>query len=93
MATTEGKTAFKVSKNMSGMELLPEAFAVNLHVVKDKDMIRSLGRDKFVQLSIHGSQGWQQGVNTPSHNLSYYFLLACFCFVGHKLAYTPIPLV
>ena len=58
MVTTEGKTASKISKNRSGAKLFLEVFAVNLHVVEDEDMIRSLGRDKFVQLSIHSLQGW-----------------------------------
>ena len=90
MATIEGKKPYKVSKKRSGAKLLPKALAVNLHVLEDEDMIRALGRDKFVQLSMHGSQGWQQGVSIHSHNLSYCYLLALFCFVGHKLDYTPI---
>lgn len=57
MATIEGKTTSKVATNKTGTKLLPEALAADLHVLEDKDMIRSLGRDKFVQLSKHGLQG------------------------------------
>jgi hypothetical protein len=59
---------------MIGAKLLPEVLAADLHVLEDEDMIKSLGRDKFVQLSIHDLQGWQQGVSTYSHNL-----LCCYC--------------
>lgn len=69
MATNEGRIVTKFSKNKTGAKLLPEALAADLHVLEDEDMIRSLGRDKFVQLSIHGSQGWQEGVSKPSHKL------------------------
>ena len=48
MATTKGKTTSKVAKNRTGAKLYLEALAVDLHVLKDEDMIRSLGRDKFV---------------------------------------------
>ena len=89
MATTEGRTTSKVAKNMNGVKLLPEA--ADLHVLEDEDMIRSLGRDKFVQLSIHGSQGWQQGVSKPLHKLFFNFLLSCFRDFGSRFADTPFP--
>ena len=63
MASTEGKAAPKSARNKSGAKLLPEALAVDLHVLEDEDMIRSLGREKFVDLCIHGSQGFQEGVS------------------------------
>ena len=66
MATLEVKSSSKVLKIWTTANLLPEALAVDLHVLEDEIMIRSLGRDKFVQLSINGSQGWQHGVSAPS---------------------------
>ena len=55
--------ASKVPKKRTMVNLLPKALAVDLHVLEDENIIRSLGRDKFVELSIHGSQGWQHGVS------------------------------
>ena len=69
MATTKVKSTPKRFKKWIAANLLPEVLAVDLHVLEDEDMIRSLDRDKFVQLSIHGLQGWQQGVSMPSQNL------------------------
>jgi hypothetical protein len=66
-----------MSKNKTSAKLFPEAFAVDLHVLEDDYMIQSLERDKFVELCIHGSQGWQQGVSTP-HNFSNFVALGCF---------------
>ena len=55
--------ASKAPKKCTTTNLLPEAFAVDLYILEDEDMIRALGRDKFVDLSIHGLQGWQHGVS------------------------------
>jgi hypothetical protein len=66
MATPEMKSSSKAPRKWTTANLLPEALAVDLYVLEDEIMIRSLGRDKFVQLSINGSQGWQHGVSVPS---------------------------
>ncbi len=67
MATPEEKST-KGPKKWTAPRLVPKALAVDLCVLEDEEMIRSLGRDKFLELSIHGSQGWQQGVSVPSEN-------------------------
>ena len=69
MATPEEKSTPKGPKKWTTTKLVPKTLVVDLHVLEDEEMIRSLGRDKFVQLSIHGSKGWQQRVSVPSENL------------------------
>lgn len=90
MATNEGRIVTKFSKNKTGAKLLPEALAADLHVLEDEDMIRSLGRDKFVQLSIHGSQGWQEGVSKPSHKLFCCFWVLHSRGLGSMFSDTPL---
>ena len=90
MATNEGRIVTKFSKNKTGAKLLPEALAADLHVLEDEDMIRSLGRDKFVQLSIHGSQGWQEGVSKPSHKLFCCFWVLHSRVLGSMFSDTPL---
>ena len=85
MATSELKTPSKTTRNRTAARLLPEALAADWHVLEDEDMIKSLGREKFVELSVHGPQGWQPGVSTPSHNLFCCCLLPCFCLFGCML--------
>ena len=63
MASTKGRAAPKSARNKLGAKLLPKAVAVDLHMLEDEDMIRSLGREKFVNLCINGSQGFQEGVS------------------------------
>ena len=77
MATSESAVAVKKLKNKTSARLLPEALAVDWHVLEDDVMIQTLGREKFVELCIYGSQGWQQGVSTPSHTFSNFFVLYC----------------
>ena len=52
---------------------------MDLYILEDEDMIRALGRDKFVDLSIHGSQGWQNGVSAH--------------FIDFRAHFVPFPLV
>ena len=80
MASTEGKAAPKSSRHKSGAKLLPEALAVDLHVLEDEDMIMSLGREKFVELCIHGSQGWQDGVSAFTY-IPFLFVFIVLFFV------------
>lgn len=57
--------ASKTPKKMTMANLLPKALAMDLYVMENENMIRALGNDKFVELSIHGSQSWQHGVSAP----------------------------
>ena len=81
MASTEGKPAPKTAKNKSAVKLIPEALAADLHVLEDEDLIRSLGREKFVELCIHGSQGWQEGVRA----LTFISFLFVFIFLSREV--------
>lgn len=81
MASTEGKAAPKSARHKSGAKLLPEALAVDLHVVEDEDMIRSLGREKFVDLCINGKQGFQEGVSAFTYiPLLFMFIVLFYVF-------------
>ena len=60
------KSTSKVVKHWTMANLLLEALAVDLHVMEDGEMIRWLGKDKFVQLSIPSMLGWQPGVSAYS---------------------------
>ena len=53
--------------------LVPDALYAQLHVLEDDRMISWLGRDKFVDLSIHGTNGWQYRGKCPCVS-SYIFL-------------------
>lgn len=60
---------------------------MNLHVVEDGEMIRWLGREKFVQLSIHGTLGWQIGVSAHSYYQIGFFSYCLFKFEGFFLLF------
>ena len=71
----------KVTLSWTTAKLVPEALEVNLHVLEDERMIAWLGREKFVELCIHGTSGWQHGVSLGSgHTMSSRFLFV-FCHV------------
>lgn len=89
MASSEGKAAPKSSRHKTGANLLPEALAVDLHVLEDEDMIRSLGRPKFVELCIHGSQAWQEGVSAFTY-IPFFFLVFFSFFWVYKIAYRTV---
>lgn len=57
---------------------------VDLHVLEDEDMIRSLEREKFVEMCLHGSQSWQQGVNAFT-KLPFVFVCIYMVFVCWNL--------
>ena len=81
MASTEGKPAPKTARNKSAVKLIPKALAADLHVLEDEDLIRSLGREKFVELCRHGSQGWQEGVRA----LTFISFLFVFTFLFREV--------
>ena len=57
------KSTPKVALTWTTANLVPEALRVDLHVLEDDRMISWLGRKKFVDLCIHGTSGWQDGVS------------------------------
>ena len=44
--------------------LVSKGLATNLHILEDDHTILWLGKDMFVELSIHGTSGWQIGVSS-----------------------------
>ena len=42
--------------------LVPEVLEYNFHALEDEDMIRWLGRERFVDTCINGNLGWQDKV-------------------------------
>lgn len=50
--------------------LVPEVLDHNFCALEDADMIRWLGREKFVDTCVNGTPGWQDNVRLCIHYLN-----------------------
>ena len=64
----------KITLPWTTTNLVYEALHVNLHVLEDDRMTSWLQRKFFVELCIHGTNGWQDGVSLLTFTFNLYSL-------------------